>query len=111
MVETESEMVNPITVNGPSRARPAAEAEIGKSQGAATAAAASASSTDELQLSSSAHTLPEALRQGPPIDRALVDKIGAAIAEGRYPLKPDAIATAIVQEITDIYGIRKAEHD
>lgn len=104
-------MVNPISLNGPSRARPAAEADAGKSQVATGASSAPTASADQLVLSASAHSLPQALRDGPPIDRALVDKIGAAIAEGRYPLNPDAIATAIMQEINDLHGVRKADHD
>jgi len=42
------------------------------------------------------------LTQGPPIDRALIDRIGEAIIEGRYPIKPDLIADALIRDGHDM---------
>ena len=58
-------------------------------------------SADSLRLSAGASTLPETLRQGPPVDSALVDRIGQAIAQGRYPVDPDRIAEALFRDYLD----------
>ncbi|WP_354003995.1 flagellar biosynthesis anti-sigma factor FlgM [Pseudotabrizicola algicola] len=86
-----------------SRLRPSGDVDPANTRGSAASASnnrgAGAPSTDDLSLSSGALSLPDALRQGPPIDKALVEQIGAAIAEGRYPIKPDLIAEAMFRDV------------
>lgn len=100
-------MVNPISSNNVTRLRLAGDTEAAPARsGGATAAPArlSAGSTaaDDVSLSAAASTLPEALTKGPPIDRALVDRISTEIAEGRYPIKADMIAEALFREVHDM---------
>jgi len=105
-MQTEAEMVNPISSNNISRLRPIGEADATQTQGAGAAStqprAVGGTTVDDLSLSPAASRLPEALTQGPPIDRALVDRIGEAIAEGRYPIKPDLIAEALFRDVHDM---------
>lgn len=56
---------------------------------------------DSLRLSAGAGQLPASLTQGPPVDAALVDRLGTAIAEGRYPVDPDRIAAALFRDYLD----------
>jgi anti-sigma28 factor (negative regulator of flagellin synthesis) len=45
--------------------------------------------------------LPDAMLKGPPIDMSTVEKLGAEIAQGRYPVDPERIAAAICRECFD----------
>ncbi len=99
-------MVAPISSNNITRLRPAGEADTSPTRAAGAAAAPTrlpgGPSADGVSLSADASRLPEALTQGPPVDRALVDRIGAAIAEGNYPIKPDLIAEALFRDVHDM---------
>lgn len=100
-------MVNPISSNNVARLRPPGEADTPPARAGGAAAAAPTRPTggpaaDGVSLSANASRLPEALTQGPPVDRALVDRIGAAIAEGKYPIKPDLIAEALFRDVHDM---------
>jgi negative regulator of flagellin synthesis FlgM len=99
-------MVNPISSNNVTRLRPAGEAETAQTRGGATAAPqprlTTGTAADDVSLSAAAGRLPEALTKGPPVDRALVDRIGEAIAEGRYPIRPDLIAEALFRDVQDM---------
>ncbi len=64
----------------------------------------SSGSEDQVQLSSQARALPGALGAGPPVDAALVDRIGAAIAGGNYPVDPDRIAAAMFRDFIEFSG-------
>jgi len=98
----EDSMVNPVSLNSLSRTRPATETDTTRAETtAARPGPAAALARDDVALSPGAARLPDALRSGPPIDQALVTRIGAAIAEGRYPVNPDAIATALMRELAD----------
>lgn len=100
-------MVNPISSNNTTRLRQVGEAEPAQTRGGAAPTAtplrgAAAATADGVSLSTAASSLPEALTKGPPIDRALVDRIGEAISEGRYPIKPDLIAEALFRDVHDM---------
>ena len=102
----ESVMVNPLSPSGSPRLRLPTEAEGSGLRGGPAGVARPASggtvnAADSLSLSPGASTMPEALRGGPPIDRGLVDRISAAIAEGRYPIDPTRIADAIFRDVAD----------
>jgi negative regulator of flagellin synthesis FlgM len=105
-METEADMVNSISSNNISRLRPLGEVDATQTQGSAAAGtqakAVGGKTVDDLSLSPAASRLPDGLTQGPPIDRALVDRIGEAIAEGRYPIKPDLIAEALFRDVHDM---------
>lgn len=99
-------MVNPIYSIPISRLRSVGDADSTQTKSGAAPAApnrvAFGNTSDGLSLSAESIRLPSALTQGPPIDRALVDRIGEAIAEGRYPIKPDLIADALVRDGHDM---------
>jgi len=99
-------MVNPISSNNVTRLRPTGETDTAAARhGAAPTAQRGGgidSAADNVNLSAQASRLPEALTKGPPIDRALVDRIGEAVAEGRYPIKPDLIADALLRDFHDM---------
>jgi negative regulator of flagellin synthesis FlgM len=59
---------------------------------------------DSVQLSVGPGILPAALTGGPPVDTALVARIGTAIAAGRYPVDPDRIAEALFRDYADLNG-------
>jgi negative regulator of flagellin synthesis FlgM len=61
-----------------------------------------AAATDGLSLSAQARTLSEGMLKGPPVDSALVERLSAAIAEGRYPVDPDRIAQAMFADSFDL---------
>jgi flagellar biosynthesis anti-sigma factor FlgM len=61
-----------------------------------------APATDGLSLSAQARTLSEGMLKGPPVDSALVERLSAAIAEGRYPVDPDRIAQAMFADSFDL---------
>lgn len=95
-------MVNPVSLNNLARTRAAIEPDANRADALKPRPGASAALTrDNVSLSPGAASLPAELRSGPPINQALVTKIGAAIAEGRYPVNPDAIATAMMRELAD----------
>lgn len=60
-----------------------------------------AAATDLVSLSSGGRIMPSGLPAEPPIDRALVDRLGAAIAEGRYPIDPERLAEALFRDHLD----------
>lgn len=96
-------MVNPITSNV-TRLRPALDVETHRASQPATGTKPSgvgAGPRDSLSLSASAGVLPEALTQGPPVDRALVDRLATAISEGAYPIDPDRIADVLFRDGQD----------
>lgn len=99
-------MVNPISSNNVTRLRLAGDTEPAQTRsGSATASSprlTGSTAADDVSLSAAASTLPEALTKGPPIDRALVDRISTEIAEGRYPIKADMIAEALFREVHDM---------
>jgi len=98
-------MVGPITSNisrlrsvGESETpRPQADAGIRTAQGVSQAQTA-----DSLSLSSNPRALPEAMLKGPPVDTALVERLGSEIAQGRYPVDPERIAAALCRECFDL---------
>lgn len=57
---------------------------------------------DSLALSTNTNGLPDGLLKGPPVNRELVSQLGAAIAEGRYPIDPAAIAEAMCRDFLDL---------
>lgn len=99
-------MVNPISSQSIARLRPVGDADQTKSQSGPAVSGqgrgVSSSTSDGVSLSAEAISLPAALTQGPPIDRALIDRIGEAIIEGRYPIKPDLIADALIRDGHDM---------
>jgi len=105
-METEAVMVNSISTNNISRLRQIAETDPTQARSGSTPGAQprapSGTAADDVSLSPAASRLPAALTQGPPVDRALVDRIGEAIAEGRYPIKPDLIAEALFRDVHDM---------
>jgi negative regulator of flagellin synthesis FlgM len=56
---------------------------------------------DQVALSSDALSLPADMQAGPPIDQALVARLGQDIAAGRYPLNPEKIAQALIAQFAD----------
>lgn len=70
--------------------------------GLAGAAGPEGAQTDSLTLSVQARGLPEAMLKGPPVDRALVERLSTAIAEGQYPINPAAIAEAMCRDCFDL---------
>ena len=68
------------------------------------AGADQAGRADTLRLSDQARTLSEGMARTPPVDGALVARLGSAIAEGRYPLDPERIAAAICADCFDLPG-------
>lgn len=99
-------MVNPISLNNAARPRVLGEADAAPARSGAAVSHPSPRSTgeaaDNVSLSTEAARLPEELTKGPPIDRALVDRIGEAVAQGRYPIRPDLIADALFREVRDM---------
>ena len=95
-------MVNSISNQMP-RLRPAAEtdATLRPASLSGQSSTAPVASADSLRLSTGASSLPEALRQGPPIDSAMVERISEAIAAGRYPIDPAKIADALFRDYLD----------
>jgi negative regulator of flagellin synthesis FlgM len=97
-----------ITPPNPSRLRLASDADAPQTtplpQGAALPRPAGAErpATDGVNLSPQARGLSEAMGKAPPVDRALVDRIGVAIAEGRYPVDPQRIAEAMFAQSFDL---------
>ena len=65
-------------------------------------AASHSGGTDSLRLSTQAKGLAEGLMKGPPVDVALVERLGTAIAEGRYPVDPERIAQAMCADCFDL---------
>jgi flagellar biosynthesis anti-sigma factor FlgM len=74
----------------------------GPSQAGPSAAAPAQAGGDNLRLSDQARALSEGMMKGPPVDRALVERLGSAIAEGRYPVDPDRIAAAMCADCFDL---------
>lgn len=99
-------MVNPISSTNVTRLRAAIAGDAAPTRGEAAVPAvpsrAPGEATDNVSLSTGAARLPEQLAKGPPIDRALVDRISEAVAEGRYPIRPDFIADALFREVHDM---------
>ena len=99
-----------ITPANITRLRLAGEAESprathGATQGAASPAGVDrAGRVDTLRLSDQARTLSEGMARTPPVDGALVARLGSAIAEGRYPLDPERIAAAICADCFALPG-------
>jgi negative regulator of flagellin synthesis FlgM len=86
-------------------ARPATETERSRAgQRVAAPPAAAAAPLDQLQLSEQAGTLPAGLLSGPPIDTAMVARLGEAVAAGRYPIDPDRIVEALMRDHADFHG-------
>jgi flagellar biosynthesis anti-sigma factor FlgM len=84
--------------------QPRSTAEAERLRSGSQPAAATGASEDQVQLSSQARVLPGALGAGPPVDAALVDRIGAAIAGGNYPIDPDRIAAAMFRDFIEFSG-------
>jgi negative regulator of flagellin synthesis FlgM len=57
---------------------------------------------DGVNLSPQARSLSDAMIKAPPVDRALVERLGHAIAEGRYPVDPERIAQAMFADSFDL---------
>lgn len=96
-------MVNPITSNV-TRLRSSLDVETQRASQQASGSKSSgpgAGPRDSLSLSASAGALPEALTQGPPVDRALVDRLVTAISEGAYPIDPERIADVLFRDGLD----------
>lgn len=72
------------------------------SPAAGQTAAAHPGGADNLRLSAQAQALPAGLLKGAPVDSAMVERLGTAIAEGRYPLDPERIAQAICADCFDL---------
>jgi negative regulator of flagellin synthesis FlgM len=70
--------------------------------GAVATPATGATGADSLRLSDQAMSLSQGMLKTPPIDRALVDRLGTAIAEGRYPVDPERIAQAMFADSFDL---------
>ena len=68
----------------------------------AATGASGATGADSLRLSDQAMSLSQGMLKTPPIDRALVDRLGTAIAEGRYPVDPERIAQAMFADSFDL---------
>ena len=101
-------MVNPISLNSPVRFRALSETDNDSTRTAGAGAASGpvaaprpTASGDTVSLSPQAARLPDGMRGPAPVDKALVERIGAAIAEGRYPVDPDAVARAMLRELAD----------
>lgn len=92
-----------VTPTQVSRLRLATETDLQRPQPATAAPAVGADSArqDQLNLSAQARALPEAMVKGPPVDHSLVASLGAAIAEGRYPIDPAGIADAMFRDYFD----------
>jgi flagellar biosynthesis anti-sigma factor FlgM len=100
-------MVNPISSSGPTKLGAVADSEVSRNRAPADARSITApgkGATDSLSLSPGATRLPEGLTGGPPIDRALVDRVSTAIANGSYPIDPTRIAEAIFRDVSDMHG-------
>lgn len=99
-----------ITPANITRLRLSGEADIPRTTQGAThgtggpAGADQAGRADTLRLSDQARTLSEGMARTPPVDTALVERLGTAIAEGRYPLDPERIAAAICADCYDLPG-------
>jgi flagellar biosynthesis anti-sigma factor FlgM len=93
-------MISSITP--PFQPRSSAEAERLRTGG--HSAVPATGSEDHVQFSSRAPALPGSLGAGPPVDAALVDRIGAAIAGGNYPIDPDRIAAAMFRDFIEFSG-------
>ncbi len=78
----------PLEAAAEARAQPksAAAAALPKTERAAA---------DPLKLSDTAQAA-KALAASPPVDTARVDALRSAIAEGRYPVDPDAVAAKMI---------------
>ncbi len=66
-------------------------------------------SGDSVSLSATARAHPEGLAGPAPVDSALVARIGAAIAEGNYPIDPDGIVEALFRDHIDLNGLNGTE--
>lgn len=84
--------------------RPAVETDRLRAGARAAAPAPAVPPGDSVLLSVAAGTLPAGLAGGPPVDAALVDRIGTAIAGGRYPVDPDRIAEAMFADQAGFRG-------
>lgn len=97
-------MVNHITSNITHLRRPL-DAEPGQTARTRPDAAGPADrprgAGDQVALSSDALSLPAELQSGPPVDQALVARLGQDIAAGRYPLNPEKIAQALIAQFAD----------
>ena len=94
-------MIDPISSSTirPRTARPGEDAGV-TVQGSAVGGASSAVPTaagDSVTLSAAAATLPEELRSGPTIDKAVVGEIKDAIAQGRYQVDLEAITERLFE--------------
>jgi negative regulator of flagellin synthesis FlgM len=88
----------------PRIARPGEDAGL-TVQGSAVGGASSAVPTaagDSVTLSPAAATLPEELRSGPPIDKAVVGEIKDAIAQGKYPIDLEAITESLFENYLEL---------
>lgn len=99
-------MVDPISTSAarPRIARPGEDAGL-PVQGSAVAVPSAAGSTatgDSVTLSTTAQTLPEELKGGPPMDLTLVAKIKEAIAEGKYPINLEAITESLFENYMEL---------
>lgn len=85
--------------------RPATETDRSRAgQRTAASPAVAALPQDQLQLTGGAGALPAGLLSGPPIDAAMVARLGEAVAAGRYPIDPDRIAEALMRDHADFHG-------
>jgi negative regulator of flagellin synthesis FlgM len=100
-----------VTPTNITRLRPAGEADTQRAASGASGnpvaapvapAAASAAGADSLRLSDQATALSQGMLKSPPVDRALVERLGTAIAEGRYPIDPERIAQAMFADSFDM---------
>jgi negative regulator of flagellin synthesis FlgM len=56
----------------------------------------------QLNASTQVKALAQSLAEAPTVDTARVDAIKQALAEGRYTIRPDAIAEGLLQSVKDL---------
>jgi negative regulator of flagellin synthesis FlgM len=86
-------MINGIGPSGSGRVDAPRPDTVQRSTGPATVAAVKSETTEGASLNPAA----ELAASGPPIDTEKVAAIRAAIAEGRYPIDPKAIAEKMIE--------------
>lgn len=67
-----------------------------------TSASSGASESDSVDISSHLQTLAGSLASQPAMDEAKVAEIRQAIADGRFSVKPDAIADKLMKSVKDL---------
>ncbi len=84
-------------------------AQTRQSKGAAKAGEAPppSASSDSVSLSPQVRSLAKLASSGGVFDAAKVEEIKAAIAEGRFQVDPEKVATGLLDTVTDLINSRK----